>query len=94
MAKNKKHLPKFSREVAVLKDVHRECSTRSSGGAVGFPLLYHHEILKDSFTLVMERLGPSLKDIRDQMCKKFSLKNIIMLGIQIVLFIKALLSTD
>ena len=34
----------------------------------------------------MERLGPSLKDIRDQITKRFSLKNVLMIGIQLVSF--------
>ena len=33
--------------------------------AIGFPQLFHYELTKDCFALVMERLGPSLKDIRD-----------------------------
>ena len=32
----------------------------------------------------MERLGPSLKDIREQVSKKLSLKNVLMIGIELV----------
>jgi len=47
-----------------MKDLQKEFGNGKSG-VVGFPQLYHHELSKDCFALVMERLGSSLKDIRD-----------------------------
>jgi hypothetical protein len=76
MAKNKKHKLKFAREVSILKEISKEFGG-GKGQAVGFTTLYHYELTKECFLMVIERLGPSLKDIRDQVSKKFSLKNII-----------------
>jgi hypothetical protein len=59
-----------------MKEVHKDQSY-GKGQAIGFPLLYHHELTKDCFAIVMERLGSSLKDIRDQISKKFSMKNVL-----------------
>lgn len=84
MARNKKHKIKFAREVQILKDIHKEFGAGKTGGAQGFTQFYHFELTKECFALVMERLGPSLKDIKDQICKKFSLKNTIMIGLQMV----------
>jgi hypothetical protein len=81
-----------------MRDIMKESGTLGMGGfvnhesiyksnkltSVGFPLLYHYEMTKDCFALVMERLGPSLKDIRDQISKRFSLKNTIMIALSLV----------
>lgn len=83
MAKMKKHKLKFTREVQILKDITKEYGNGKTQ-AVGFTQLYHYEMTKECFLLVIERLGSSLKDIRDQVSKCFSLKNIIMIGIQMV----------
>ena len=85
MAKNKKHRIKYQREVTILKDVHREYGTGlGRSNATGFPILYHYEAAKECYAIAMERLGYSLKDIRDDICRKFSLKNTIMIGMQLV----------
>ena len=74
MAKNKKHKVKFQREVQIMRDIMKESGNIAGHDAlfksnkrepVGFPLLYHYEMNKDCFALVMERLGFSLKDIRE-----------------------------
>ena len=80
MAKNKKHKIKFQREVQILKDIHKEFG-KGKSPALGFPQYYHSELAKECFLLAMERLGPSLKDIKDQICKRFSLKNTIQVGL-------------
>jgi len=61
MAKNKKHKVKYLREVSVIKDVHK----LGPKASIGFPQMIYHEILKDAFAIVLEKLGPSLKDIRE-----------------------------
>jgi serine/threonine protein kinase len=83
MANNKKHKVKFLREIQIMKEIQKNYGSRGSG-AQGFPQLYHYEQLKDYFALVMERLGPSLKDIKEQVSKRFPIKNIIMIGMQLV----------
>jgi hypothetical protein len=44
---------------------HDSSYKSSKTNTIGFPILYHYEMTKDCFALVMERLGASLKDIRD-----------------------------
>lgn len=84
MARNKKHKIKFVREVQILREIHKEHSSQKSG-SIGFPQLIHFETTKECFALAMEKLGPSLKDIKDQISKRISLKNTIMVGLQMVM---------
>ena len=51
---------------------------------VGFPLYIDSGIENDFNYLIMEYLGPSLDDIREYIQKKFSLKTLLMSGIQMV----------
>eukprot|EP00347_Sterkiella_histriomuscorum_P022880 403336811 len=101
MAKSKKHKVKFQREVQIMKDIMKDSQLQNHESsynaknskptsAIGFPQLFHYELTKDCFALVMERLGPSLKDIRDQISKRFSLKNTIMIAIQLVKRLKTM----
>lgn len=76
MALNKKHKLKYQREIAIMKEVHKD-TFKNRGNGIGFPVLFHNEVLKEGFVLVMERLGPSLKDISDTVQKQFTLKNTI-----------------
>ncbi|CDW90051.1 protein kinase domain containing protein [Stylonychia lemnae] len=83
MARDKKHKQKFIREIQIMKDLQKEF-TNGKGGVIGFPQLFHNELTRECFAIVMERLGPSLKDIRDQISKKFSLKSVIQIGLQLL----------
>lgn len=69
----------------MLKDIHKEFGLSKNGmtpgSATGFPCVYHHEVTKECFAIILERLGSSLKDIREHFSKKLSLKNVIMIGI-------------
>ncbi len=77
MAKLTKHKIKMQREVSVLKEVKRVCKDKQ----LGYPEIYKYESLPDFYYINMELLGPSLKEIRDNTCRKFSLRNIILIGI-------------
>lgn len=57
---------------------------------VGFPKIYN--ILKDRKhnTVIMDYLGPSLEDLFDFCGNKFSLKTVIMIGIQVLNRIEAI----
>lgn len=65
MAPVAKHKLKFLREIAILKDVHKE-DVKLRGGSLGFPSLLHCEMNKKGYMIVMELLGSSLKDIRER----------------------------
>ena len=61
-----------------MQEIHKQSGLKSGFVSVtGFPQLYHYELIKNCFALIMERLGPSLKDIREQISKRFSLKSVI-----------------
>ena len=76
MGKLKKHKLKFLREVTILRDAAKE-----GKGSIGFPVLHHYDAKGDVYAVVMERLGPSLKHLRDTYGKQMSLKHIIQIGL-------------
>ena len=60
------------------------------GTSVGFPKIYN--IIKDRKhnTVIMDYLGPSLEDLFDFCGNKFSIKTVLMIGIQVLNRIEAL----
>jgi len=60
------------------------------GTSVGFPKIY--SIIKDRKhnTVIMDYLGPSLEDLFDFCGNKFSIKTVLMIGIQVLNRIEAL----
>tara|TARA_B100000963_G_C22636073_1_gene677695 strand:- start:4742 stop:5647 length:906 start_codon:yes stop_codon:yes gene_type:complete len=60
------------------------------GTSVGFPQIY--DIIKDRKhnTVIMDYLGPSLEDLFDFCGNKFSIKTVLMIGIQVLNRIEAL----
>ena len=75
MDKISKNKSKYIREVSLMRDVNKVAST-------GFPKLISHFYDKHYFYLVMEHLGPSLKDLKESMeDKKFTIKTVTMIAL-------------
>lgn len=79
MDKVSKNKSKYIREISLMKDMNKT-------NQVGFPKLLYYNADKYNFYIVMDQLGPSLKDIREQQVEdqKFSLKSVTMIGVQLL----------
>lgn len=53
-------------------------------GGVGFPRILWFGREKDHIVMVMERLGPNLEQLFEQCGRKFSLKTVLLLAVQMV----------
>ncbi len=69
---------------------HEKAIYDNLGTSVGFPQIY--DIIKDRKhnTVIMDYLGPSLEDLFDFCGNKFSIKTVLMIGIQVLNRIEAL----
>jgi hypothetical protein len=55
-----------------------------SNGLVGLPKLYYYAHEGDYNVMVIDLLGPSLEDLFEYCKRKFNLKTVLMLAIQMV----------
>ena len=53
-------------------------------GTVGFPKMYYFGVEGDYNVLVMDLLGPSIEDLFEYCRRKFTLKTVLMLAIQML----------
>ena len=53
-------------------------------GPVGIPRMYHYGKENENNILVMDLLGPSLEDLFEYCGRKFTLKTVLMVGIQML----------
>ncbi len=64
-----------------------ETSSKKCIGVIGIPKIYYTGQAGDYNVMVMERLGPTLEDLRLACGGRFSLKTGLLVGIQLVFFL-------
>tara|TARA_B110000208_G_scaffold189674_2_gene251758 strand:- start:2764 stop:3681 length:918 start_codon:yes stop_codon:yes gene_type:complete len=69
---------RLKNEVAIYNKIQKKKSNK------GFPVIYELINMKNKIIIVMDILGPSLEDLYDFCNKSFSIKTVLMIGIQIL----------
>ncbi|CAK9290736.1 unnamed protein product [Gordionus sp. m RMFG-2023] len=77
---NDAEIPQLKREYDLYCRLHGD----NEGYAEGFPRVYYFGTCQEYKVMVMDLLGPSLQDLFQYCNKKFTLKTVLMLAIQLI----------
>eukprot|EP00347_Sterkiella_histriomuscorum_P001694 403371036 len=78
MDKLTKNKSKYVREISLMKDMMKQ-------NQIGFPRLLYYNADKYNYFIVMDQLGPSLKELREaREDQKFTMKTVTMIGLQLL----------